>query len=155
MAVRVKAYVYKDDNRVINKQMYGTAKVIECRVTDPQDIMNPELILNKVEGIENYNYFTVKNRKYFKTGLVEMNSNIVKIRLHEDVLSTWMPFVDVKGKILNATKTSNEYIDLGIPTEIDSKIVRLAIHNSYEEVTNDPAIIVQSPLPTTSDPNQT
>ena len=154
MAIRVKAYKYDGDNRVINKQMATQATTIECRITDPQDIMNPELILEKINDINTLNYFTIGNRKYFKTGLVEMNNKMVKIRLHQDVLSTWMPFVNIKGKILNATKITNEYIDLGIPLEIYTKIVRVPIHSKYEELRSDPAIILQSPLPTTSDPNQ-
>lgn len=153
MSMQVKGYAYADDPRVVNKRMTSQPIVLECRITDPSDVVNPVLFLTVADGIENCNYFTLGQRKYFKTGQTRMSNNMIKIRLHEDILSTWMPFVHVHGKILNATQNPHLEIDQGYLRDVDTKISRVRISNAYEEVTNYPAIIIQSPLPAEDKPS--
>jgi len=149
MSIQVKAYHYFGDPRVINKHMApGEPLTIECRITDPTDVMNPVLLVSDANSIEKYNYFTLGQRKYFKTGVTKVHNKMLKIRLHEDVLSTWMPYMQIYGKITNASMIDKYFLDQNYMKDVDHKISRLRISNNYEEVKTDPAIIIQSPLPT-------
>lgn len=147
MSTQVKAYQCLMDNRVINKRMISNPIIVECRITQPFDVVNPEIFVEDINGISGCNYFTIDQRKYFKSGITKTSNGMVRIKLHEDVLSTWMPYLSIKGKITKASQLATEYIDLDYLCEVPTKISRIAITNSYEEVLTDPAIIVQSPLP--------
>ena len=153
MSTQVKAYHTIMDNRVINKRMVSSPIITECRITDPFDVVNPEIFVEDIEGISGCNYFTIDQRKYFRSQVRKVSNGMVRIKLHEDVLSTWMPFVTVKGKITNATQAVSDHIDLDYLCEVPTKISRIAITNGYEEVLTDPAIIVQSPLPCEDKPS--
>lgn len=156
MSIQVKAYVYTGDPRVINKHMTGNPLELECRITDPMNIMDPELFVQNANNIENYNYFTIGQRKYFKVTATKTHNNLIRIKLHEDVLSSWMPHVTVYGKILNASKTVSDEIDQGYITDVDTKISRIAFHNDFTgsvgESGDRPIIIIQCPLPTKDEP---
>ena len=153
MSTQVKAYQCLMDNRVINKRMISDPIILECRITEPFNVMDPEIFVEDVEGISGCNYFTIDRRKYFKSKITKVSNGMVRIKLHEDVLSTWMPYLSIKGKITNASQAASDYIDLDYLCEIPTKISRVAITNGYEEVLTDPAIIVQSPLPSEDNPN--
>lgn len=152
MAVQVKCYKYNDDPRVIDKSP-TFVKSIECRIVEPFDVMDPTLIVDATDDISECNYFTVENRKYLKAGLVKTANKINRLKLHEDVLSTWMPRVWVVGTITHASQIVSEDVDQGYLTDVNRKISRIRISNGYEELTDDPMIIVQCPLPTITKPS--
>lgn len=147
MAVEVKCAIYNGDPRVINKST-TLVKSVMCKMTDPTDIMDPVIILNKDNSIVSCNYFVIGHRKYFKVREIRTSNNIIKIVLHQDVLSTWLPRVVIKGMIYNASETVSNDLVQDFVLESYRRISRVKISNEYEEVTSDPAIIVQSPLPT-------
>lgn len=152
MAVQVKCYKYNDDPRVIDKSP-TFVKSIECRVVDPFDVVDPTLLVDATDDISECNYFTVESRKYFKAGLVKTANKMNRLKLHEDILSTWMPRVWVVGTITNASQIISEDVDQGYLTDVNRKISRIRISNGYEELSDDPIIIIQCPLPTITKPS--
>ena len=146
MAVEVKCCKYNGDPRVIDKKP-ELIKTLQCRMTDDQDVINQIIYVSNENDIIDCNYFVIGFRKYLKIKDIRKAGNRIGIMLHEDVLSTWMPKVNVTGYISRASTTwvrglSQDYEKLTI-----RKISRIRINNEYSEITGMPAIIVQSPLP--------
>ena len=144
MAVQVKCAKYDGDPRVIDKQP-TLIDTLLCKITDPMEVMNPSLILTKTDNIKECNYFVIGFRKYFKTKEINMSNNMVEIRLHEDVLSTWLPKVKVKGVISVASEAVSLNANLGYFTDVNNKVSRIAFNNNYVDFQGDPLLVVQTP----------
>lgn len=151
MAVQVKCAIYDGDPRVIDKQ--PTLKdTLECRIVDPHNVVDPTLKLTRTDNIKNCNYFVIGFRKYFKTKEVNISNNIVLITLHEDVISTWLPRVHVKGIITTASEYVSENVEQDYLIEVDSHISRIAFSNNYIDLQGQPLIVVQSTAGITREP---
>lgn len=147
MAVEVKCCIYNGDVRVINKKP-TEQKTINCRITEESDVVDPAIYINNEDDVSNCNYFVIGYRKYFKVGQSRVSGNRIRIRLHEDIISTWLPRVDVKGYISNASYIRSNDILQDYQLRVNRKISRLTFTNQYGEISNGhPAVIVQSPLP--------
>ena len=145
MAVEVKCCVYLGDPRVIDKKP-TLVKSISCKITESTDNLDPVIYIAYDSDIEKCNYFVIGHKKYFKVKLTNESNIRCRIKLHEDVVSTWVPRVNIKGIIYNSQNYLLTDVDQGFVTEVKHKISRIKISNNYENVTNRPAIIVQSPL---------
>lgn len=146
MAVEVKCCKYNGDPRVIDKKP-ELIKTLQCRMTNDQDVINQIIYVSNEDDIIDCNYFVIGFRKYFKIKDIRKAGNRIGIMLHEDVLSTWMPKVNVTGYILRASKTRVQGLSQDYEKLTMRKISRIKINNEYSEITGMPAIIVQSPLP--------
>lgn len=152
MAVEVKCCKYNGDPRVINKKP-ETLKTIECRIPADMSVVTPHIFMNNDGTTADCNYFVIGFRKYFKVREERVVGNRLKIYLNEDVLSTWLPKVNVTGYISRSSDFKSEEIQQNYTLEARKKVSRIKINNNYEAVTSMPAIIIQSPLPTvTPDP---
>lgn len=145
MAVEVKCCIYNDDPRIIDKKP-TLVKSLECRFTDPTDMTNPSIFVEHSKEIERCNYFVINFRKYFKVKMIKESNRSLRITLHEDVLSTWLPRVYVIGEINNASKIVSENMKQDYDLDVNRKMSRIRISNAYEEITSNPITIVQSPL---------
>ena len=146
MATEVKCAIYKGDPRVIDKKT-TLVKSLECKIVDPFDIVNPTIIINNDNSVENCNYFVIGFRKYFKLDEFKTSNKMLKIRLHEDVLSTWMPKVYVVGTISNASEIISENMQQNYPMDVNKRVCRIKIDNAYDQVRSKPIIVVQSTQP--------
>ena len=146
MAVEVKCCKYNGDPRVIDKKP-ELIKTLQCRMTEDQDVINPIIYVSNEDDIIDCNYFVIGFRKYFKIKDIRKAGNRIGIKLHEDVLSTWMPRVNVTGYILRASEIYSRGLKQDYEKLAMRKISRIRINNEYGEITSNPAIIVQSPLP--------
>ena len=144
MAVQVKCAKYTGDPRVIDKKP-TLMDTLLCKITDPCDMFEPSILLTRTDKTKECNYFVIGFRKYFKVKEINESNNMVTIKLHEDVLSTWLPRCTVKG-ILNKISTDHTpYMDQGYPVETRYHLSRLKIINSYADLNNErPLIVVQS-----------
>lgn len=145
MAIEVKCCVYLGDPRVIDKKP-TLVKSLECKFTESTDNLDPIIFISYDKDIEKCNYFVIGHKKYFKVKLTNERSIRCRIKLHEDVISTWVPRVNIKGLIYNSQNYLLTDVDQGFVTEVKHRISRIKIPNNYGEVTSNPAIIVQSPL---------
>lgn len=145
MAVNIKCARYDGDPRVIDKNT-TLIKTLTCRVYNEAEVVNPLIIVNNDSDVENCNYFTIGFRKYFKVKEYKINNKVLRIQLHEDVLSTWMPRVYVIGNITVASKLISENIPQKFFLDANKKISRISFQNDYGEITSEPIVIVQSPL---------
>ena len=145
MAVEVKCCIYNGDPRIIDKKP-TLVKSLECRFTDPIDMTNPLIFVEYSKEIERCNYFVINFRKYFKVKMIKESNRSLRITLHEDVLSTWLPRVYVIGEINNASKIVSENMIQDYDLDVNRKMSRIRISNAYEEITSNPITIVQSPL---------
>ena len=50
---------------------------------------------------------------------------MLKIRLHEDVLSTWLPKVYVVGTISNASEIISENMKQDYPMDVNKRVCRI------------------------------
>lgn len=146
MAVEVKCCNYNGDPRVIDKKPQ-LIKTLECRITDPSEVVNPRILLTYTKEIERCNYFVIGFRKYFKETETKYNSRMIEISLHEDVLSTWMPRVYVIGIISNATEIVSEDVQQDYLLDAHRRISRIIAHGNNDggDVLSDHVIVVQSP----------
>ena len=146
MATEVKCAVYKGDPRVIDKKT-TLVKSLKCRIVEPFDVVNPTIIITNDKSVENCNYFVIGFRKYFKVDEFKTSNKILQIRLHEDVLSTWMPKVYVVGTISNASEIISENMQQNYPMDVNKRVCRIKINNAYDQIRNKPIIVVQTPQP--------
>lgn len=146
MAVEVKCCKYNGDPRVINKKP-ELIKTLQCRMTEDQDVINQVIYVGNEGDIIDCNYFVIGFRKYFKVKDIRRAGNRIGIMLHEDVLSTWMPKVNVTGYISRASEIYSPGLNQDYEKLTMRKISRIRIDNGYGSITGNPAIIVQSPLP--------
>ena len=148
MAVEIKCCKLAEDPRVINKTPITVAS-LECRIVNEQDTMNPVVYINNDNIIINCNYFVIGFRKYFKVKETRVSGNRIRLQLHQDVLSTWLPKVTIRGLVSKGCPIWDFNPDLhqDYTMEVKKRISRIKINNNYGEVTSKPAIIVQSPLP--------
>lgn len=147
MSVEVKCCKYNGDPRVINKKP-ELIKTLKCRMTDDQDVINQIIYVSNEDDIIDCNYFVIGFRKYFKVKDIRKAGKRIGIMLHEDVLSTWMPKVNVTGYISSASYIRSDDLPQDYPLRVNRKISRLTFTNQYGEITGGhPAVIVQSPLP--------
>ena len=151
MATEVKCAVYKGDPRVIDKKT-TLVKSLECRIVDPLDVVNPTIIITNDKSVENCNYFVIGFRKYFKVDEFKSSNKMLQIRLHEDVLSTWMPKVYVVGTISNASEIISENMKQNYPMDVNKRVCRIKITNVYDQVRENPIIVVQSTQPILNKP---
>lgn len=147
MAVEVRCCIYNGDSRVINKNPTDI-KLLQCRIVNDTDIINPTIYLEYDTDLDKCNYFVIGRRKYFKTRLKRVHNMRCEIQLHEDIISTWIPRVNIKGIIYNSqdTTTIMQQMEQGYPVAVNKIISRIKINNNYGTVDSQPAIIVQSPL---------
>ena len=151
MATEVKCAVYKGDPRVIDKKT-TLVKSLKCRIVDPLDIVNPTIIITNDKSVENCNHFVIGFRKYFKVDEFKTSNKMLQIRLHEDVLSTWMPKVYVVGTISNASEIISENMQQNYPMDVNKRVCRIKINNAYDQVRSNPIIVVQTPQPIVNKP---
>ena len=151
MATEVKCAVYKGDPRVIDKKT-TLVKSLKCRIVDPLDIVNPTIIITNDKSVENCNYFVIGFRKYFKVDEFKTSNKMLQIRLHEDVLSTWMPKIYVVGTISNASEIISENMQQNYPMDVNKRVCRIKINNAYDQVRGNPIIVVQTPQPIVNKP---
>lgn len=151
MATEVKCAIYKGDPRVIDKKT-TLVKSLECKIVDPFDVVNPTIIITNDNSVENCNYFVIGFRKYFKLDEFKTSNKMLKIRLHEDVLSTWLPKVYVVGTISNASEIISENMQQNYPMDVNKRVCRIKIDNAYDQVRNKPIIVVQTAQPTIKKP---
>lgn len=148
MAVQVKGGLYSGDPRVVDKSVTELVD-LQCKITDPFDVMNPILILSKTNDLLKCNYFSIGHRKYFKVREIKTSNKMVKLILSQDVISTWLPRVNVTGTVFNATETVSENINQDYLTDVNMKFSRVRIDNDYGEIQDDePVIIARCVLPT-------
>lgn len=147
MAVEVRCCVYNGDIRVIDKKPIDI-KTLECRITEDTDTITPTIYVTYDNDLDKCNYFVIGHKKYFKTSLKRVHNKRCKIQLHEDIISTWIPRVNVTGIIYNSqdTTTVMQQMNQRYPTAVNKLVSRIKINNAYSEVSSQPAIIVQSPL---------
>ena len=146
MATEVKCAIYKGDPRVIDKKTI-LVKSLKCKIVDPLDIVNPTIIITNDNSVENCNYFVIGFRKYFKLDEFKTSNKMLKIRLHEDVLSTWLPRVYVVGTISNASEIISENMHQNYPMDVNKRVCRIKIDNAYDQVRSKPIIVVQTSQP--------
>ena len=146
MATEIKCAIYNGDLRVVNKKP-TLVKSIECRITEPLDVLKPIILLNEDDDILKCNYFVIGHRKYFKVKLQRTPNKMLRIELNEDVISTWLPLVTIDGHITHASEIISENVEQDYLLDVNRIISRIVISNDYENVTSDPAIIAQCPLP--------
>lgn len=151
MATEVKCAIYKGDPRVIDKKT-TLVKSLECKIVDPFDVVNPTIIITNDNSVENCNYFVIGFRKYFKLDEFKTSNKMLKIRLHEDVLSTWLPKVYVVGTISNASEIISENMQQNYPMDVNKRVCRIKIDNAYDQVRSKPIIVVQTAQPTIKKP---
>ena len=151
MATEVKCAIYKGDPRVIDKKTI-LVKSLKCKIVDPLDIVNPTIIITNDNSVENCNYFVIGFRKYFKLDEFKTSNKMLKIRLHEDVLSTWMPKVYVVGTISNASEIISENMNQNYPMDVNKRVCRIKIDNAYDQVRSKPIIVVQTSHPIINKP---
>lgn len=145
MAVQVKCAKYTGDPRVIDKKP-TLIETLECRITDPCDMFEPSIFLTRTNNTKECNYFVIGFRKYFKVKEINHSNNMVVIKLHEDVLSTWLPRCRVKGIINRISLLHHPDVNQGFLTDSKRHVSRIKIVNSYADLNNErPLIVVQSP----------
>lgn len=146
MAVQVKCCIYNNDPRIIDKKP-NLIKTLECRMTDPTDMVNPSIFIEYSKEVEKCNYFVINFRKYFKVKLVKESNRSLRIYLHEDVLSTWLPRVYVIGEINNASKIISEDVEQKFLLNSNKYISRILANEFVGPPTEEPVTIIQSPQP--------
>lgn len=146
MAVQVKCCIYNNDPRIIDKKP-TLIKTLECRITDPTDMVNPSIFIEYSKEIEKCNYFVINFRKYFKVKLVKESNRSLRIYLHEDVLSTWLPRVYVIGEINNASKIISEDVEQKFLLNSNKHISRILANEFVGPPVKEPVTIIQSPQP--------
>lgn len=146
MAVQVKCCIYNNDPRIIDKKP-NLIKTLECRMTDPTDMVNPSIFIEYSKEVEKCNYFVINFRKYFKVKLVKESNRSLRIYLHEDVLSTWLPRVYVIGEINNASKIISEDVEQKFLLNSNKYISRILANEFVGPPIEEPVTIIQSPQP--------
>lgn len=146
MATEIKCAIYNGDLRVVNKKP-TLVKSVECRITEPLDVLNPTIVLNEDDDILKCNYFVIGHRKYFKVKFHRTPNKMLKIELNEDVISTWLPLVTIDGHITHASEIISENVDQDYLLDVNRIISRIALSTNYGTVDSDPAIIAQCPFP--------
>ena len=146
MATEVKCAIYKGDPRVIDKKTI-LVKSLECKIVEPFDVVNPTILITNEKSIENCNYFVIGFRKYFKVDEFKTSNKMLQLRLHEDVLSTWMPKVYVVGAISNASEIISENMLQNYPMDVNKRVCRIKINNAFDQVREHPIIVVQTSQP--------
>lgn len=144
MGVEVKCCVYNGDPRVIDKKP-TLVKSIVCRIPEPTNVVDTELLLTNTEDIERCNYFVIGFRKYFKDREIKTSSKMIRVMLHEDVISTWIPRVYIIGMISNASDIISKNVEQKYLLDSNKLVSRIAIRNGPGDVTNRHVIVVQSP----------
>ena len=154
MAVEVRCCIYNGDMRVINKEPIEV-KTLNCRIMEDSDTVDPMIYVEYDKELDKCNYFVIGHKKYFKTSLKRVHNARCKIQLHEDIISTWVPRVNISGMIYNSqdTNTLLQHMNQEYPIAVNKLISRIKIDNGYGSVTSQPAIIVQSPLDTVDNTN--
>ena len=151
MATEVKCAVYEGDPRVIDKKT-ALVKSLECRIVDPLDVVDPTIIITNDNSVENCNYFVIGFRKYFKVDEFKTANKMLRIRLHEDVLSTWLPKVFVVGTISNASEIISENMQQDYPKDVNKRVCRIKMTNAFDQVRTAPIIVVQTSQPRVDKP---
>lgn len=147
MAVQVKCCIYNNDPRIIDKRP-TLIKTLECRITDPMNMVDPIIFLEYSKEVEKCNYFVINFRKYFKVKLMKESNRSLRISLHEDVVSTWLPRVYVVGEIVNASKITSEDVEQKFLLNSNKHISRILANEFIGPVDDEPITIIQSPQPT-------
>ena len=151
MATEIKCAVYEGDPRVIDKKT-TLVKSLERRIVDPLDVVNPTIIIPNDSSVENCNYFAIGFRKYFKVDEFKTANKMLRIRLHEDVLSTWLPKVFVVGTISNASEIISENMQQDYPKDVNKRVCRIKMTNAFSPVRTAPIIVVQTSQPRVDKP---
>lgn len=94
--MKVIFYKNNSDNRVVNKQLTIIKELNITRKIE-KSIFEPVIEIVKDKNINNCNYVYIEefNRFYFVVDIMELNGNIYRITMKEDVLSSF------KNSILN------------------------------------------------------
>lgn len=151
MATEIKCAIYEGDPRVIDKKT-KLIKSLECKIVDPLDVVDPTIIITNDESVEKCNYFVIGFRKYFKVDEFKTPNKMLKIRLHEDILSTWLPKVNVVGTISSASEIISENMLQDYPMDVNKRVCRIKINNAFDQVRSKPIIVVQTAQPTINKP---
>lgn len=146
MAVQIKCCKYDGDPRVIDKSP-SLIITLEARIPEPFNVTDPELFLDNTTGVEDCNYFVINFRKYFKVSQKKVSNKMIRIKLHEDVISTWLPKVYVTGIIAHASEIVSDNVDQGYLTDVNRIISRVRFTTEHGPIRDNPLYVVQVARP--------
>lgn len=127
-------YLYNtmDDNNILNKTLIDEKHILEIRLKQPVDIINPNIILRN-DGFLLYNYAYIPEfqRYYFIENITNKNKDTFEILLKVDVLMSFKDDILLsKGYIVNDS-LGNKYLDLDTNNEMNKDFY---IYNSDKEL---------------------
>ena len=133
--MKVIFYKNNSDNRVVNKQLTIIKELNITRKIE-KSIFEPVIEIVKDKAINNCNYVYIEefNRFYFVVDIMELDGNIYKITMKEDVLSSF------KNSILNL-KACVERQEFKRNTQIvDNELILQSNNNFICKTVGNPVI---------------
>ena len=120
MAINMRIYRVTDENNKLNKTL-GSYMTVNGTLKNETDIINPEIILEVSNSVitsssdtfttRNYIYIPSLSRYYFITDMTIVQSNLVRIRCHIDVLMTYNSQIKaMKGVMARQENYYNLYL---------------------------------------------
>ena len=114
-------YLYNtlDDNNILNKTLTDEKHILEIRLKQPVDIINPSIILRN-DGFLLYNYAYIPEfeRYYFIENITNKTKDTFEILLKVDVLQSFKDDILTSKGIITNDNIGNKYLDVGKDTEL-------------------------------------
>lgn len=137
-------YSTKSGSNVINKELENALN-IEINVRNDFDIINPQLKLMKIDGVnyQNYNYFHIPdlNRYYFIDTITAINDKIFSFECSCDVLESYKnDIINSKSKYYRKLKQGDYY-----DANLDSNVKKISeTHLSDKGFQGSPTLILSA-----------
>jgi hypothetical protein len=127
---------------VINKTLEDAIN-IQITVRNDFDIINPQLKLSKIDGVNfqdyNYCYIPDLNRYYFINSVVAINADIFNFECECDVLETYKADILLSNARFKRKIKQGDYIDPDFEYRINADITT---HESNKGFTGDDTMIL-------------
>jgi len=127
-------YRTKSDFNVINKTLENALN-IDITVRNDFDIINPELKLKKITGIEfqdyNYCYIPDLNRYYFIQSITAINNDVFSFICECDVLESYKTDILTSNARFTRQIKVGDYIESGLDYKIDADVTTYESDNGF------------------------
>lgn len=120
-------YSTKSDSNVINKTLENALN-IDITVRNNFDVINPELLLSKITGVnfQDYNYCHIPelNRYYFITSINAVNGDIYRLECECDVLESYKADILLSNARFTRKIKNGDYVKGNLDFKINADIVK-------------------------------
>lgn len=129
---------------VINKTLEDAVN-IEITVRNDFDIINPQLKLSKIDGVnfQNYNYCHIPelNRYYFINSVLAVNAEIFNFECECDVLESYKDDILLSNARFNRSIKTGDYLNAELNQNVKADILT---YQSNKTFTGEPTLILST-----------